>query len=212
MMSAEQWKPIPGYEGRYEASTQGRIRSLIYWSGKGHRYVKRKTPKILKQNMGSRGYYRVTLSKCDKERSQKVLPVHRLIALTWIPNPNNYPEVMHIDETRTNNKVSNLEWGTSKMNCNAPLRKQRLSKSHKNVITNEIKEQISESLKEWYKKGNVPHNARAISFDGRVYKSIAECARSECVDYNKLKSALNGYGKMPDEWIQKDVRYVQEIQ
>ena len=207
MEKIEEWKAIPGYEGRYEASTYGRIRSLFYWNPPTSRYTRREIPKILKQHMGSRGYYRVSLSKCDKNRTQKVWPVHRLIALTWVPNPNNYPEVMHLDEDRENNRADNLGWGTSKMNNNAPLRKERLKKAHKNVINDEIKKQISESLKGWYKNGGMPHNARAVYYDGRFYRSIAECARVENINYNRLKSALNGRDKMTEEWIQKKVRY-----
>jgi len=96
----ENWKPIPGYEGLYEVSDLGNVRSL-------HQKFKAKSIVILKQATGSRGYKLVTLCKDQKQTS---FNVHRIVANVFVPNPNNYPCVNHIDEDKTNNSASNLEW------------------------------------------------------------------------------------------------------
>lgn len=94
-----EWKPIPEYENLYEINSKGEIRSLC------KRYSK--TPIILKQCIGSKGYKNVTLCKNQK---QTTFNVHRLVATVFIPNPNNLPCVNHKDENKLNNDVSNLEW------------------------------------------------------------------------------------------------------
>ena len=94
----EIWKPIPGYEDLYEVSNKGQIRSICKrYKNKGN----------LKQRPNNKGYMYVTL--CRKG-DQKTVNVHRLVALTFIENPNNLPCINHKDENKTNNHVSNLEW------------------------------------------------------------------------------------------------------
>lgn len=115
-INEEQWKDIPGYEGYYQASTLGRVKSLdrtanMRWGAQ--RTVK---GKILTPNKGIWGYYYVCLQMNRQHRKNWFL--HRLIALTWIPNPNNLPCINHKDECRTNNKVENLEWCTHEYNTN----------------------------------------------------------------------------------------------
>lgn len=98
----EIWKPVVGYEGLYKVSNKGRVKGL-------------RSGKILKSALNKKGYPMVVLS-----RNGKLLPqrVHRLVALTFIPNLNNYPIVNHINENKTDNRVENLEWCTNKYNCN----------------------------------------------------------------------------------------------
>lgn len=100
-MSSEVWKPIAGYEGLYEVSNQGRVRSL-----KG----KQKIRKFWKIN---RGYMSVRLSKNGK--SQTCL-VHRLVAATFCNKPEGCDVVNHIDNNPLNNQAENLEWVTQKRN------------------------------------------------------------------------------------------------
>lgn len=101
----EVWKPIKGYEGLYEISSLGRVRSL-------DRLVKGKwgkiklTGKILKGVKDKDGYLVITLSKDGK---QKTFKIHRLVAIHFIPNPNNYKEINHKDENKENCKYKNLE-------------------------------------------------------------------------------------------------------
>ena len=95
----EHWKAITGYEGLYEVSDLGRVKSLNYnHTGK---------EKILKPQKTNNGYLRVDLCKDGKLKHSKV---HRLVAEAFIPNPNNLETVNHKDEVKTNNTVSNLEW------------------------------------------------------------------------------------------------------
>lgn len=105
MIQNEIWKDIPEWEGYYQASTIGRVRSVT-------RYVR--TSRGVRISQGhtltptiSCGYYYVQLSKKNKTRRCRV---NRLIALTFIPNPHGYPYVNHKDENKLNNQVSNLEW------------------------------------------------------------------------------------------------------
>ena len=117
--NTEVWKPIPGYEGLYEASTFGRIRSLDgvrSYKGYGKTIYRMHKGKILKQSLdGRKNYLHVALSDgvCLKP-----VQVHRIIAKTFIINPFDLPEVNHKDEDKTNNAVWNLEWCDHKYNSN----------------------------------------------------------------------------------------------
>lgn len=97
-MVVEIWKDIPEFEGEYQASTLGRIRSL-----------KTAMPRVLKPHPGQDGYLKVNLYK---EGKQFPMTVHRLIGLTFIENPENKPTVNHINMIKTDNRVENLEWNT----------------------------------------------------------------------------------------------------
>ena len=95
-------KDIDGYEGKYKIYEDGRVWSNYY-------------NKFMKTHPDGCGYYQVGLSK-DKKKKKFLL--HRLLALHFIPNPNNLPEVDHIDVNRKNNDLSNLQWITVKENRN----------------------------------------------------------------------------------------------
>lgn len=124
----EEWKDIKGYEGYYQVSNLGRVKSLprllIYSDGQKHYYKE----KILKPQKHYRGYLLVVLCKCGVRCGDVV---HRLVAEAFIPNPNNYNEINHIDEDKTNNRVDNLEWCTHIYNINFGTRNERMSDSKK---------------------------------------------------------------------------------
>lgn len=104
-MIEEVWKDIKGYEDLYQVSNLGNVKSLNYNNtGKS---------KLLKLCFDKYGYLQVGLCKNKKH---KIYRVHRLVAITFIPNPMNYPVVNHIDEIKENNNVENLEWCTVKYN------------------------------------------------------------------------------------------------
>ena len=115
--SIEIWKPVIGYEGLYDVSNLGRIRSLNY----------RRTGKtfILKPVLCS-GYYVVNLWK-NKKRS--LFKLHRLIAQVFVPNPDNLPEVDHISTIKTDNRAINIRWTDRKGNVNNPITKERIKKA-----------------------------------------------------------------------------------
>jgi len=98
----EVWKDIKNYEGLYEVSNFGNVRSLKY--GK---------IKYLKPAKNKGGYYFVILCKNGKTKNFRI---HRLVANAFIENPNNYPQINHKDEDKTNNKASNLEWCNNQYN------------------------------------------------------------------------------------------------
>ena len=113
----ETWKDIKGYEGLYQISNLGRIKSLrkkIKNNGAfGKRKIITKNEKIVSSYKNKDGYSVVQLYKNNK---RKLKLVHRLVAEAFIPNPNNYPYVNHKDGNKANNCVDNLEWCNNSMN------------------------------------------------------------------------------------------------
>lgn len=132
----EIWKDIKNYEGFYQVSNLGRVRVLdriVNSAIKNNPKVKRKG-KILKPAL-KREYYQVMLMLNGQ---RKYVSVHRLVAQAFIPNPNNLPQVNHKDENKLNNCADNLEWCSSKYNCNYGTRNSKIynSTSFKKVKIN----------------------------------------------------------------------------
>ena len=143
----EIWKAIEGYEGLYEVSNLGRVRSL-------DRYIKRVTKrgvivnqfhkgKVLSPKRTKHGYLEVQLS--DACSSSKMWRVHRLVAITFIPCDNLDLEVNHIDEDKSNNMVSNLEWCNRHYNTNYGTRNQKISVA--NIYRSKISSKDIEKMK-----------------------------------------------------------------
>jgi hypothetical protein len=109
----EIWRPVAEYEGYYEVSNMGRVKSLPVTVEINAGYFKVKKERILKDQCNGRGYRTLGLSKKGIVRG---FTVHRMVATAFIPNPDNYPFINHIDGDRANNHVSNLEWCTPLMN------------------------------------------------------------------------------------------------
>jgi hypothetical protein len=103
-----EWVDIKGYEGLYQISICGKIKSLPKKFGTGKKWTRGEM--ILKTYSDRAGYVYVSLS--DSNKIAKKIKVHRLIAITFIPNPNNLAQVNHIDGVKWNNEKSNLEWCT----------------------------------------------------------------------------------------------------
>lgn len=139
------WFPAKGFEGRVEVTRCGRVRSIDryvdnYPSGK--RMIRGKEISCSK----SLGYKVVDLRKRDSRgqlNSGRVISLHRLIAMTFIPNPLNLPEVNHIDGNKINNSVDNLEWCTNLENVRHAIRT-GLTRQNKPVI------KISSDVGVWY--------------------------------------------------------------
>lgn len=110
----EIWKDINGYEGYYQISNKGNVRSLDRFDG-----VHDRQGTIIKPHMKHNGYLQVGLRK---HNTRKWLAIHRLVAIHFIENPDNKPQVNHIDGNKQNNNVENLEWVTAKENQNHATR------------------------------------------------------------------------------------------
>ena len=166
----EHWKSITGYEGLYEVSDIGRVKSL--WHGK---------EKILKPGKNNCGYLLVSLYK---DGHVKKLTVHRLVAEAFIPNQNNLETINHKDEDKTNNTVSNLEWMSLKDNINYGTHNKRASETQ---INDKNK---SKSVQMFDRQGNLlaafPSTHEANRKTGIHHGSISKCCNG------KLKS-VGGY-------------------
>ena len=114
----EDWRDIPGYDGYYEVSNHGAVRSVTRTVSNGYgpeNSVRTIKGRILKQGHYTNGYCFVVLCK---HRIKKTFSVHRLVAQSFCPNPNNFTEVNHKDEDKNNNTAVNLEWCNRKYNAN----------------------------------------------------------------------------------------------
>ena len=139
-MEEEIWKPIKDFEGYYEVSNIGRVRSLNYKrTGKG---------KILKNIEDYKGYLEVGLTKNGKRKQFKV---HRLVAEAFIPNPENKPCIDHINTIKSDNRVENLRWVTYKENSNNEKTLEKFKGENHHFFgkhhTEETKKKISEAQK-----------------------------------------------------------------
>lgn len=121
----EVWKPVVGYEGFYEVSNLGNVRSITreVKNVNGTRTI---NGRVLKK-LYRKGYIAYDLSMLGKT-SRKA--AHRLVAIAFIENPKNLPVVNHIDENPANNVVGNLEWVDFKTNCNHGTRNKRIAESN----------------------------------------------------------------------------------
>lgn len=159
----EVWKDVgecKGYEdfaGLYEVSNMGRVRSLDRWvrcKGNKKRLAK---GKVLTPRVGIQGYAYVILSGNQHRKTAKS---HRLVALAFLPNPDNLPVVNHKDENKLNNKVSNLEWCTVAYNMRYGTRTKRSAVSHKKPVI------------QYDKQGNLLNTFKGLIDAGKQFSSI----------------------------------------
>ena len=139
----EIWKDIEGYEGKYQVSSEGRVRSL--------NYNNTNEVKELKLDKRLDGYVYAGLSRCDKVKFYRV---HRLVAQAFIPNLENKPYTDHINGIRDDNRVENLRWCSPQENSSFPLAIEHFSEAKKGKtsptkgmrLSEEHKRKISEAL------------------------------------------------------------------
>ena len=154
----ESWKDIEGYEGLYQISNKGRVKSL--------KNNKTKKEKILKP-INVKGYLKVDLYK---NKTRKNLLVHRLVANAFLTNPHNLLEVNHKDENKQNNSVENLEWCTHKYNNNFGTRNERSRKAQSKKVYQYSKD--GELISVWESTSECQRNG----FD---HGAVASCCRGE---------------------------------
>ena len=124
----EEWRPVVGYEGLYEVSNLGNVKSLerMKWNGKGYQKIPERIMKLRKNNSG---YLRVFLCKEGKMKSYLV---HQLVATAFLENPMGYTEINHISEDKLDNMAKNLEWVSHKYNCSYGTRNKRVAEKNTN--------------------------------------------------------------------------------
>jgi hypothetical protein len=151
----EVWKDIEGYEGLYEISTFGNVRSVdrVIRSTKGH--LRKLKSHGIKQLITGQGYFHVRIRK---NGNRKTKFIHRLVAETFISNPGNYPIVNHIDGDKGNNHISNLEWVTSQQNAQHALK-------HNLTSTTKLSKQEVLKIRELYASGEYTHRELANKFN-----------------------------------------------
>jgi hypothetical protein len=140
----EIWKAVDGYEGLYEVSNLGRVKSMRYANSNSS------NPRVLKSPITKGGYPHVGLYKNKKPITRNV---HCLVASAFIPNPNNYPTINHIDEDKTNNNVDNLEWCTQEENNNHGTRVEKISKKTYQYTMDNKLVKIWDSTQEAHRNG-----------------------------------------------------------
>lgn len=184
----EEWKAVPGYEGLYEVSNKGNVRN-----------VRRNTLLRLQKNQG---YIRVWLYK---NGIQAGLRVHRLVAQAFIPNPDNLPEVNHIDEDKTNNRVDNLEWCSRKYNVNfgtrniraketaikngycTGLSRKEYMKEYNREYFEKNKEKMREQNREYYEKNKEKLREQNREYKKKNREKIREQNREYMREYRKKR-------------------------
>lgn len=138
-MMEEIWKDIAGYEGKYQVSNLGRVRStnrntICDSDHRRSHYVRSLDGKILKQSMANDGYFRVSLY--DKDNKLKYVPVHRLVARAFVDGYKEGMQVNHINEMKFVNCAVNLEWVTPSQNINYGDRNKKSVKTRRNHAHN----------------------------------------------------------------------------
>lgn len=159
----EIWKDIPGYEGLYKVSNTGKVKSLdryLDWHGarEGKKaFYPGKELKYRQRTFGHLSYKFVTLSK---DNVQKGTGIHRLVAIAFIPNPENKPFINHLDNNGLNNNVTNLEWCTHSENMLWAQKQGRLFKAqskggkagvavNQEKLRQKIKNSVGKTFKTW---------------------------------------------------------------
>lgn len=165
----ELWKDIKGYEGKYQVSNLGNVRSLNYRRVKGH-------IRNLSLRLSGGGYLQASLSNGINSSN---MAVHQLVAKAFIENPLCLTEVNHKDENKTNNEVDNLEWCTREYNINHGTGNSRRSKALSkpvmalNPATNEVVHRFSSMIEACSKGFNHTNISRCCIGERKTHKGLS---------------------------------------
>ena len=184
-LEGEIWKDIKEYEGLYQVSNKGRVKSLNY-GNKGEEI-------IMEASTDKDGYKILGLRKEGKKKMKKV---HRLVAEAFISNPNNLPQVNHMDEDKSNNKVDNLEWCDAEYNTNYGTHNERVSKT-------KTGKQIEKQ------RGKNNKRSKVIYYDGYIYYCARELSEHRGICRGNISCWLKGTKKMPEKYKGR-LRYATE--
>ena len=176
-MNEEIWKDVP-FDSNYKVSNYGRLFS-------------KRTNKILKGELTEKGYIRVALTE------HKRYLVHCIVARTFIPNPENKPQVNHIDSNRQNNNVKNLEWVTAKENIQHAVKNKRFE--NMGIINSERMKKSKLYLK-GYPLANEVTKKKVAQYDKKnnllnVYESISDASRNTGITITSISYACNNKRK-----------------
>lgn len=178
----EVWRPVSGYEGRYEVSINGDVRSLE--RQKKNRGGTQRIPlRDMKQRYNHKGYKVVHLSK---DGTNAWVLVHRIVALAFVPNPHGKPQVNHIDGNKTNNSASNLEWVTNSENMRHAVA---------NGLNNPAPMLMAAHSKETRAKIARSLQRLVIRSDGKLYESVNEAAKDNGVTHGAVSMNIHGKTK-----------------
>ena len=201
-MIEEIWKPIEGYEGLYEVSSYGRVRSLDRYVKTCYEAYKLHKGKILSPAKDKNGYLKVHLC-CNGKHN--IIRVHRLVCKAFIPNPDNLPEVNHKDEDKTNNSVDNLEWCDRSYNISYGTRTERQKKTNiqngfwtglsKEEYMKKYNQDRKEYRKKWYQENKDRVCEQQKEYYHRYYQEnrdrICERQKEYYRKKNRYKIMLN---------------------
>lgn len=215
----EVWKDIAGYEGLYQVSSFGRVKSLDRVIEKNDETTEYRSGKILTQQIDASGrYWMVSLSKNGKLKSYRV---HVLVARTFLPNEDDSLVVMHKDEknlkydNECNNYVNNLKWGTSAENSSSELARKRNSEAHNFSGANnpmygkkhseETRKKISDKLKG---KGGRLSRSKKVVCDNIIFDCVTDCANKYGIKACTMMSWLRGDRPMRKDFVKRGLSYV----
>jgi len=168
----EEWKDIDGYTGLYQISTFGRIKSFRQSSR-----CKSNNGYIMNPGKDNIGYATCILNNNGIRKAYKV---HRLVALTFIPNPYNYTDVNHKDENKLNNRIDNLEWMSHKDNMNYGTLRERMkiysikNNKKRKVLQYSLDNQL---ISEW---NSIAEASKFLNLNNGCAGNIVNCCKGRC--------------------------------
>ena len=186
----EEWRYIEGYEGLYQVSSKGKIKSVERTDRNNHKVKE----KIRKLNSDKYGYLMVNLWK---DGTNKTSYIHRLVAQAFIPNPDNKPCIDHINTDKTDNRVENLRWVTPKENINNPISREKFVNNrykieegkHKRINYKPSKQAVIKMAEKHKKPIGMYKNGLLV----KTFNSAADAEKENSIyKYTSISAACNG--------------------